>query len=341
MATKNDFKQSKNIVYKEFFYNNELPGTIEKTIYRGITSDNSFSFSVENGNKCETLIKIFGLSNPELFREKYKQAINGDGQEEKRINVLHSSSLAALLFFYAIDEQHPLTLEIEGVCYTFSKSYFEVKTIVCGPHQSNMDVVLEGEDDKGKTVLLFLESKFSEYLRSGIYSGISTEVYKKTYNKLGLFNQKTLAPIHAKETRDKDGNPIIELDSSKNYHYCGGIKQMISHYMGVSNYAQRGDEALEKDSPLCGKTADIILLGEILFKFNDNVDDKGRCDIYADDYKKLAKAINKVNEDIKDEEDDEDDEKPEFRMLEDVLYYQNMHNVALDEKVKSFYSISD
>lgn len=338
MATKNDFKKSENIVYKEFFYNKELPGTIEKTIWQGKTSDNSFSFSVENGNKCETLIKIFGLSNPELFREKYNQAINGDGQEEKRINVLHSSSLAALLFFYAIDEQNPLTLEIDGVCYTFSKSYFEVKTIVCGQHKSNMDVVLEGKDDKGKTVLLFLESKFSEYLNSGKYTGISMEVYKKIYNKLGLFNQKTLAPILAKEKRDKDGKPIIELESSKYYHYCGGIKQMISHYMGVSNYAKRGDEALEKDSPLCGKTADVVLLGEILFKFDDNVDDKGRSNIYAADYKKLAKVINKVNEENK---DDEDGEKPEFRMLEDVLYYQDIDNTALDEKVKSFYSISD
>ena len=328
MTTRNDLKKSENIVYKEFFYNNDFSGTIEKTIWRGKTSDNSFSFSVENGNKCETLIKIFGLNNPELFRKKYNQAINGDGQEEKRINVLHSSSLAALLFFYAIDEQHPLSMKIEGVCYTFSKSYFEVKTIVCGPHKSNMDVVLEGTDEKGKNVLFFLESKFSEYLNSGKYTGISAEVYKATYKKLGLFNQKTLSPIYAKETQDKDGKPIIELSSSRNYHYCGGIKQMISHYMGVCNYAKKGDVALE-DSSLCDKNADIILLGEVLFKFDNKVDINSRSYIYAKDYNNLAKTINKGNKVSK------------LRMLEDVLYYQDMNNLALEEKVKKFYCISD
>lgn len=326
METKNEFKKTKNIIYKEFFYNNELPGAIEKTIWHRKPSNNSFSFSVANDKKCESLIKIFELNNPRLFKEKYNQAINGDGQEERRINVLHSSSLAALLFFYAIDE-HPLTLKLEGACYTFSKSYFEVKTIVCDSHKSNMDVVLEGKSENGKTVLLFLESKFSEYLHSGKCAKISADVYSSIYYKLGFFNQNAIAPIYANE--DRKDKSFIELTSSKKNHYCAGIKQMISHYMGVSNYAENGDDALEKESPLYGKNVDIILLGEILFKFDNNVDDIGKSDIYAEDYKNLATVINKGNRVQK------------FRMLEDVFYYHNINNIALEKKVKNFYGLTD
>ena len=106
---------------------------------------------------------------------------------------------------------------------------------------------------------------------------------------------------------------------------------MISHYMGVSNYAEKGEEALEENSPLKGKTADEILLGEILFQFDPEVDKNGRCDIYAEDYKKLAERINENN-----------NENPNFRMLKDVLFYQNLglkylHN--LEEKVKLFYKL--
>ena len=337
IATEVDFANSNNVVYKKFFSYKELPGKIEKTPCRKEKPPyNSFSFSVGEHRpsieklkllKCETLIKLFGLKNPELFKKKYNQVIDGDGQEWKRITVLHSSSLAALLFFYAIDE-YPLELTLEDKSYTFYNSYFEVKTVVCGSHKSNMDVVLEGKNKNGKKVLLFLECKFSEYLKSGKYTGISCDVYSKKYEELGLFKPSTLTPIYATKPTDKN---VLELVSSEGYHYCGGIKQMISHYMGVSNYAEKGEEALEENSPLKGKTADEILLGEILFQFDPEVDKNGRCDIYAEDYKKLAERINENN-----------NENPNFRMLKDVLFYQNLglkylHN--LEEKVKLFYKL--
>ena len=311
---------TKNLVYWEFFANSEIPGAFEKTEWHGKPSDNSFSFVVEEHDKCNALIEIFGIKNEELFREKYNQAINGDGNEKKRINVLHSSSLAALLFFYGIDKNHPLKLEIEGDDYTFDRSFFEVKTVVNGTHQSNMDVVLEGKNVQGESVALFLECKFSEYLNSGKYAGISAEVYKQAYTDLGLFKSSTLEPIMAKEN-----NGELELSTSKPYHYCAGIKQMISHYMGVRNYAERGDNALDENSQFKGKQPDVILLGEILFKFDEKVDPKGRYRIYAEDYRKLAKAINEKNTVKK------------LRMLNDVLCYQDIENRTLDVRVKRFY----
>ena len=311
---------TKNLVYWEFFANSEIPGAFEKTEWHGKPSDNSFSFVVEEHDKCNALIEIFGIKNEELFREKYNQAINGDGNEKKRINVLHSSSLAALLFFYGIDKNHPLKLEIEGDDYTFDRSFFEVKTVVNGTHQSNMDVVLEGKNVQGESVALFLECKFSEYLNSGKYAGISAEVYKQAYTDLGLFKSSTLEPIMAKEN-----NGELELSTSKPYHYCAGIKQMISHYMGVRNYAERGDNALDENSQFKGKQPDVILLGEILFKFDEKVDPKGKYRIYAEDYRKLAKAINEKNTVKK------------LRMLNDVLCYQDIENRTLDVRVKRFY----
>ena len=311
---------TKNLVYWEFFANSEIPGAFEKTEWHGKPSDNSFSFVVEGHDKCKSLIEIFGIKNEELFRKKYNQAINGDGNEKKRINVLHSSSLAALLFFYGIDKNHPLKLEIEGDDYTFDRSFFEVKTVVNGTHQSNMDVVLEGKNVQGESVALFLECKFSEYLNSGKYAGISAEVYKQAYTDLGLFKSCTLEPIMAREE-----NGELELMTSKPYHYCAGIKQMISHYMGVRNYAERGDNALDENSQFKGKQPDVILLGEILFKFDEKVDPKGKYRIYAEDYRKLAKAINEKNTVKK------------LRMLNDVLCYQDIENRTLDVRVKRFY----
>lgn len=311
---------TKNLVYWEFFANSEIPGAFEKTEWHGKPSDNSFSFVVDEHDKCKSLIEIFGIKNEELFREKYNQAINGDGNEKKRINVLHSSSLAALLFFYGIDENHPLKLEIEGIDYTFDRSFFEVKTVVKGTHQSNMDVVLEGKNVQGESVALFLECKFSEYLNSGKYAGISAEVYKQAYTDLGLFKPSTLEPIMAREE-----NGELELMTSKPYHYCAGIKQMISHYMGVRNYAERGDNALDENSQFKGKHPDVILLGEILFKFDEKVDPKGKYGIYAEDYRKLAKTINEKNTVKK------------LRMLNEILCYQDIENSALDVRVKRFY----
>ena len=313
---------TKNLVYWEFFANSEIPGAFEKTEWHGKPSDNSFSFVVDEHDKCKSLIEIFGIKNEELFRKKYNQAINGDGNEEKRINVLHSSSLAALLFFYGIDEQHQIKLELqtdgEKHEYTFYDSYFEVKTIVFKNHRpSNMDVVLEGQDENGLHVLLFLESKFSEYLNSGKESDISKE-YRDMYQLLGLFDGSMDEIIAS-------GSTSIELKGTENVHYCEGIKQMISHYMGVRNYAERGDDALVEKSQFEGKQPDVILLGEILFKFDEKVDPKGKYGIYAEDYRKLAKTINEKNTVKK------------LRMLNEILCYQDIENSALDVRVKRFY----
>lgn len=50
-------------------------------------SDNSFSFVGKA--KAESLIKIFGIKDTDLFREKFSQAVSGDVNEINRIMMLH------------------------------------------------------------------------------------------------------------------------------------------------------------------------------------------------------------------------------------------------------------
>ena len=94
-------------------------------------------------------------------------AVGGSGNEGDKITTLHSSSLCALLHFYNV-ERHPLTLEFKTKNnkkveikrrVIFNKSVFEFKSPVIG-NPSNMDVVLIGKDENtGKNIVFFLESK--------------------------------------------------------------------------------------------------------------------------------------------------------------------------------------
>ena len=95
--------------------------------------------------------------------------------------------------------------------------------------------------------------------------------------------------------------------------------------MGVRNYAERSDDALEPDSHFRHKHADIILLGEVLFKFNKEVDKNGKYDLYAADYRILAETINKQCGSRK------------LRMLKEILCYQKIENRSLDTRVRQFY----
>ena len=66
-------------------------------------SENSFMFSIKkekdkpatNEDKLTIIENIFEIKDNSYVRDKYNQAINGSGKEEKRISVLHSSSLTA------------------------------------------------------------------------------------------------------------------------------------------------------------------------------------------------------------------------------------------------------
>lgn len=294
--------------------------TLENTLFRGKRSQKSLS--IKHMDTGQDLACIFGL-DWKIFADKYLQATSGDGQEARRIRTLHSSSLLCLLCFYGISEKRPLNINLEGRQITFTSSRFEVKSLVGTDetgreHESNMDVVLCGKDGQtGKKVILFLESKFSEYLTWGKYSGISNYVYQKIYAQLEESGVLERMGLKYEECPDKPGYSDLDSVKGKTMHYAGGIKQMVSHFLGVKN-AAAGKQYEDYD----------IYLGEILFKFPDSIEDAQRkFNDYDGLYKTLAKGLNQISED-------------KFKVLGQCLTYQDVFkDYDLEESVRSFYSL--
>lgn len=293
-------------LYEVMWQNNPLVSKmtgIEKSpATQNNTSNNSYCFSGK-ADKAELLIDIFDISNKDLFREKFKMACGGSGQEYRRITTLHSSSLCALLFFYNITDENPLEIEIAGKPYCFTESVFEFKSPAINS-PSNMDIVLLGtEKVSGKSVVLFLESKFSEYYSAftnhleRISDGYLDNPYSESFYK-GVFWKY----LDTEVLPEKDG--FVQLRSTKKY-YIGGIKQMISHYVGIRNIMDGNFYSGKKEpSQLAVENAIMqgadILLAEILYdgKLGRMKNEYGQAylDSYEEMYVKFAdKAMTEID----------------------------------------------
>lgn len=147
--------------------------------HRDKDSDWSLSFEHEEGKELDTLVNIFGLRLDKRLENLFASATSGDGNELSRILTLHSSSLLAFLCFSHINKDCPIK-----ICDTeYVEVLFEVKNDVIDPSlgkPSNIDVVLLNED---RSEILFLESKFTEYLNGG-RAYLSPERYEKFFNHL-------------------------------------------------------------------------------------------------------------------------------------------------------------
>lgn len=134
----------------------------------------------------------------------------------------YSSSMLAYNFFHWICPEHPLTLN--GI--VFDKVYFEVKFPVLAKNAdgsrnnrpSNMDVVLISDDC---ATMLCIESKYTEH----------------THNQAAKFSDAYFKPSCYYQ-----GNPyrtsFVQMAlhyNEKNNGYYAGIKQNISHLIGLTN----------------------------------------------------------------------------------------------------------
>lgn len=301
----------KNTIYGIFNMDVLEKHKIGKTIWKGVESEHSLQIYTKDTMSPEDLIRVFSL-NPHTFRVKFKQAISGDGLEHRRIRTLHSSSLLCLLCFYNISEEFPLEITIEGRQARFTSSRFEIKNnIPNSTRPSNIDVVLEGHyKESDKEVVLFLESKFSEYLSWGKYSGISEMVYKETYDSLKECLQKMELKYENSELTSLTG---------PTHHYASGIKQMVSHALGVRNAANEDKY----------KNCDIYL-GEILFRFPEEIDSgQKKFNDYTRLYKILADGLNSISD-------------SKFKVISKCLTYQDIfESFKLDEAVRRFYSLPE
>ena len=167
----------------------------------------------------------------------------------------------------------------------------------------------------GKTARL--ARKFSEYLTWGKYSGISNYVYQKIYAQLEESGVLERMGLKYEECPDKPGYSDLDSVKGKTMHYAGGIKQMVSHFLGVKN-AAAGKKYEDYD----------IYLGEILFKFPDSIEAAQRkFNDYDGLYKTLAEGLNQLSE-------------CKFKVLGQCLTYQDVFKeYDLEESVRLFYSL--
>ncbi len=274
-------------------------------------SINSYSFS-NTSTTCENicssrLIELFEITDKDLFKEKFHQSCGGSGNEITRISTLHSSALCALLFFYNVTDKHPLKLTINGRDCIFIHSRFEFKNPVI-KNPSNMDVTLVGRyADSGNPVILFLESKFSEYMErtddkleiSAAYldNKISNSIYESNWSSLGITHTKakTVEKTIKKDNKEKKVAVRVFNIESDEPCYLEGIKQMISHFIGVNNFIDKGPVTYDPLVSFVRKDADIYL-GAILFDkgIGDFENSKGvSCyESYKTKYEKLVDILN-------------------------------------------------
>lgn len=329
--------KGKRALYECMWGSGDFDFPVEKTMFKGAPSNNSYTFantSTANADLCgNRLAELFGIKHRDLFREKFAQSCGGSGQEWRRIAVLHSSALCALLFFYHVSEENPYRMEIEGETYRFTHSCFEYQnTVIKGRNPSNMDVVLIGTDSRGKPVVCFLESKFSEYYESlGRQLEIAAEYLENDYGK-ALYGEDSLAEMGL-YTKARDAAETFIL-CSEEACYLEGIKQMISHYIGLRNLCDSPDGRDDAVAKAVSAGAR-VLLGEIFFtKGIGQLPVGSGEECYASYRKKymiLAGALNAQLE--------RDGIRGKFTVLRDILSYSQFQDKAYiqEPRIKRFY----
>ena len=294
-------------------------------------SEWSKSFKCEDGEDVfETIQRIFGIRKS--ARGLFEAATSGDGNEKSRILTLHSSSLLAFLCFNDV-ANHPIT--IDGIVY--DEVMFEVKNDVIDASlgkPSNIDVLLMGDNRKK---LLFLESKFTEYLSRG-YVTLSNK-YRDLYiklQKLNLpFNIKFINVLQEsdnshKEPDIKEGIRLYTEEKTSEYLY--GIKQAFSHLLGIATGpAKKQTKGNEDYTRSLLENADEIKFASIVF----NCDNEK-----FDDYKILYESVFENSEVIL-ETIKEVLPKSEIKLtiVPKLLQYQKVfQDNNLSDEVRNFYN---
>ena len=280
--------------------------------------------------ECETtsefIKNVFGI-NCEDWEDKYEQVVSGVGKEGFKIKTLHSSSLLALLCFSNVSRSN--CLKIGGKIY--NKVRFEVKNNVFN-NPSNIDVVLQN-DETGD--LLFLESKFTEYLSPD--NKAFAKEYLNFYLKiLPMIEGLPLQMVYPRKYGGVDGmglKPTSE-GSLYSYLYMDGIKQCFSHIIGIC----QGPSENEKFK--WGKFSNSsIKFGSILYKISG-----ASFMAYRDFY---SRTIGKIDSNILREtfvnlKEIENNFADRIEILPNILTYQNLVKENpnwLNENVKIFYDL--
>ena len=170
----------------------------------------------------------------DLFDDLYDQAIGGSGSEDGNMCNAISSSLFAFLFFSRVSNDNPIIIngtKYTHVCFEFKNRTLSGKSDFA---PSNIDVVLASD---GYTDILFIESKFGEYFYSLTkkYDKLSVQYNDEENGPTALIIERLLQDKQSfLKFIDKD-KQLLFLDEADK-HYFEGIKQMLTHISGISNF---------------------------------------------------------------------------------------------------------
>lgn len=221
---------------------------IKPTIWRG-ERESSWSRTFDFGNQdCKVifrgLMQAFGtpfdVKTEQEWLNLFYMVISADGNEDRKICTLHSSSLLAFLFFGGISPKN--TLNIGDSVY--DDVFFEIKNKVfpdarATDKPSNVDIVLYSSTEKK---LLYIESKFTEYLSHG--KAFAAKKYREAFSKfLPYFKRKIdiiseTRFISTRTNRSGKKQTIegfnMKLPDRRTDEYMYGIKQALSHIIGIA-----------------------------------------------------------------------------------------------------------
>ena len=326
---------------RDFLCNEKSGVKCEKKITKRGTSNTSYSFlrtkEEKTGNPFNDTLncikRTFGLKDFPDFDSYFEQATSGSGNEAIKIDTIWSSSLLSLLFFYSAIKCGGI--KIKGI--TFTKCYFEFKNPVLKlnpnyTHPSNIDCVLM--DDMNKNIL-FIESKFIEYVRDFRKKKVyDNDVLKESYKRRG-------------EPTEKLYNWFSKLLNSATFepHYYYGMKQMITHFSGICNFI---DESIDSHPQMmrvsksdynprkaiieAKKNKPNLYLMEVVYDLSKGFD--GKYKNHLDNYKHVQKLLlSKMNKN-----------KPQQLKLLQLNTYQNLFKCVKNSDefpitIKKFYSL--
>ena len=243
-------KDEYNQLYKYLENNNsEVAKFFEK--------DNKGKYTGKFQITSECKLKLFNrIFDVNVSCTQYDAVVNGEGNEKEKIDSIYSSSLQSLLAFYGINNDNQI--EIKGE--KFNKVIFEYKNKVI-KYPSSIDVVLMNDDS-----IAFIESKYLEIVRDS--TGAARKVVgisyfgknENGYNKLQL-NEENLKTM--KISYPDGGNPFLEsvrgrskehqeigkLDNNT-FVYSEGIKQILSHIIGILSFVNNESEYSFGEDPI-------------------------------------------------------------------------------------------
>lgn len=236
-------KKEYNLIY------NYLANNCEEVAAYFEKCDNNFTgkFNITSGCKLSSLNTIFGTS---IKCQQYDTVANGEGNEEEKIDTVYSSSLQSLLVFHNVNENNKIIIGDEK----FDKVIFEYKNKVIG-YPSSVDVVLMNDH-----AIAFIESKYLEIVRDSNNCGkkvVGISYFGQNengYNGIGLtkeeLDEMKIEYNYPKSSDNiSDEQPYLKCVKGlskysqsigkiedADYVYSEGIKQILSHVIGINSF---------------------------------------------------------------------------------------------------------